>query len=175
MNYTTEASVKTCSKCKQVCSIKNYYRHAARPDGLTPQCKDCMKQNAKARRDRGQERIVQREWRKQQRSNPNGRYRAGRLLAEAKQRAECSITMNWIAERISKGTCEVTGIPFDLSGHGYPPNCFAPSLDKIDPTQGYHPNNVKVVVWIYNRAKGPNSFEDVLILAKAMVSNDNSK
>lgn len=176
MKHTTEVSVKTCSKCKHVLPRTTFYRDRQRPDGLAPQCKDCMKANAKARRERGQERIVQREWRKAQRSNPNGRYRAGRLIQEAKKRAECSITLDWLSDKIANGTCEMSGLPFDLTGLGYPPNCLAPSIDRVDPTKGYHPDNVKVVVWIYNRAKGPNTFEDVLNFCKAMEAhNDNTK
>jgi hypothetical protein len=171
---STEVSVKTCSRCKRVWNTTNFYKDKARPDGFTPQCKDCMKAHAKARRERGQERVVQREWRKLQRANPNGRYRAGRLLQEAKKRAEVTITLDWLADKISTGVCEVTGLPFDLTGHGYPPNCFAPSIDRVDPAKGYTPENVKVVVWVYNRAKGPNTHEDVVYFCKALVAyNDN--
>jgi len=173
MTITTEVSVKTCSKCKITHPVSNFYHDYKRPDTLCPQCKDCMRKNALARRERGQERVVQREWRKKQRSSPQGRYRATRLIQDAKTRGECSLDQDWVSEKIETGFCEISGIPFDLSGQGSPPNCFTPSLDRIDPAKGYHPDNVKVVVWIYNRAKGPNTLNDVLTFCKAMIANHN--
>lgn len=131
-----------------------------------------MKALALARRECGQERVVQREWRKNQRSSPDGRYRAGRLIQDAKSRSSCSLSLDWVSQKIENGICEVTGISFDLTGHGSPPNCFTPSLDRVDPTKGYDEDNVKVVVWIYNRAKGPNTQQDVLAFCKAMIANN---
>lgn len=174
MNNTAEVSVKTCFRCKCEKPHFEFYKDKNRHDKLTPTCKQCMQEYAKKRRETGRERQVQREWRKTQRTNPNGRYRAGRLIQEAKSRSECSLTLDWVADRIALGVCEVTGLQFDISSHGSPPNCFAPSLDRIDPTKGYHADNVQVVVWIYNRAKGPNTKEDVLQFCKAYVAaNDN--
>lgn len=133
-----------------------------------------MKASALVRRDSGYERQFQREWRKAQRSNPNGRYRAGRLIQDAKTRGDCTLSLDWVSERIAKGFCEITGMPFDLNGSGSPPNCLTPSLDRVDPSKGYHEDNVKVVAWIYNRAKGPNTLEDVLTFCRAMIAaNDN--
>lgn len=60
-----------------------------------------------------------------------------------------------------------------MDEHGSPPNPFAPSLDKINPALPYTKENTQVVVWIYNRAKGPNAHEDVLVLANSLVANDN--
>jgi hypothetical protein len=174
MKTTTEVSVKTCSKCKQVKSTNLFFKASQRPDGLCPQCKDCMKSNAKARRMSGQERTVQREWRKKVRADPS--FRASRLLADARQRKpeNCTITLDWVRDRIARGYCEVTGIKFDCEGGGAPARPYAPSLDRTDSSQPYTQENTKVVVWIYNRAKGVHSHEDVLNMAKALVAaNDN--
>lgn len=175
METTTEVPVKTCYSCKQDKTLDNFYKDKNRPDGLAPACKHCMQDYARKRRASGQERQVQREWRKAQRQNPDGRYRAGRLIQEAKKRAECTITLDWLSTKIASGVCEVTGLPLDLGGHGAPARPFAPSIDRVDPTKGYTPDNVKVVVWIYNRAKGVHTHEDVMILAKALIANDNNK
>jgi hypothetical protein len=99
-------------------------------------------------------------------------YRASSLVRAAKQRSDdVTITVSWVADKIAQGKCEVTGIPFDMSPHK-PARSFTPSLDRIDPKRGYHPDNVQVVCWIYNRAKGVNSAADVLTLAKALVNGE---
>jgi hypothetical protein len=174
MNTTTEVSVKTCSKCSQVKTTDLFFKATQRPDGLCPQCKDCMKANAKARRERGQERLVQREWRRKSRATPA--FRASRLLADAKQRKpeNFTLTLEWAQEKIERGYCEATGLKFDCSGNGAPARPYAPSLDRTDPSKPYTQENTKVVVWIYNRAKGVHTHEDVLNMAKALVAaNDN--
>lgn len=109
------------------------------------------------------------------RATPEGR--GCRLYEGAKKRArdnniEFTITKEWVVEKVKSGFCEVTGLPFELTEGR---NAFAPSLDKRDPTKGYTPENVDVVVWCYNTAKGVGSYEDVLKLAKALVANDNKQ
>ena len=67
-----------------------------------------------------------------------------------------SLDDDWIQEKETLTHCEVTGIPF--SNH---PGPFARSLDQIVAGQGYTPNNVNLVVRIYNFAKNDFSSEDV--------------
>jgi len=42
--------MKTCSKCGQPKSFDDFYTHAASAFGLSPRCKQCMKETAKAAR-----------------------------------------------------------------------------------------------------------------------------
>jgi hypothetical protein len=109
--------------------------------------------------------------------NATNGHRSGSLLAHATTRAKkhdlpITITRAWILERLDAGTCEATGLPFDTrpneEGGGWVRRSFCPSLDRIDPAQGYTPENTQVVCWIYNAAKGTNGHEDVLILAEAL-------
>lgn len=165
--------MKACSKCKQAHSTEMYFKDKSRPDGFCPQCKFCMTERAKARRERGQERAVQKLWRKRVRGNPA--FRATRLISDAKKRRSegFTLTHEWISEKIAKGYCEVTGIAFDVTGEGVPARPFAPSLDRTDSSLPYTQENTKVVVWIYNRAKGVHDHNAVLEMAKALVANDN--
>ena len=107
----------------------------------------------------------------QMRDNRNTpRIRASTLVSGAKKRAEKAglafeLDLDWVAERLNHGYCEVSGIPFNLVTGRDP---FAPSLDRTDPTKGYTKDNVKVVVWCYNSAKGIGSHEDVMKLAEAL-------
>ena len=104
-------------------------------------------------------------------------YRARGLVRGTKQRAkqkgiDHNLTEDWLLERLERGVCEVTGIPFTFTsgeikgGH----RSFTPSLDRTDTTKGYTKDNVKVVVWVYNGAKGVGTHEDVMKLARALTN-----
>lgn len=106
--------------------------------------------------------------------------RASRLVAVARARAAqhgwpFDITQADIKARIQRGVCEVTGLAFDMGNradrrtHVAP---FAPSIDREDSSKGYTTDNIRVVAWIYNIAKGPYRHADVLTLAKALVSKE---
>lgn len=105
--------------------------------------------------------------------SPKGR--AGYLLISAKQRSKnVTITKQWIQERLDRGICEVTGLPFILVSDAIK-NPWSPSLDQIRPGQGYTPENTQVVVWIYNVAKGSWAHEDVLTLAESLFRMEQEK
>ena len=100
--------------------------------------------------------------------------RASRLTHGAKKRAflakiKFDLSIKWVEEKIKAGKCEVSGIEFVLSDGRHP---FAPSLDRTDPNKGYTEDNVKVVVWCYNAAKGVATHEDVVTLAEALVNKN---
>ena len=63
---------------------------------------------------------------------------------------ECTLTVEWIEQRLLQGVCEVTGIAFERKGDRRP---FMPSIDRIDSSKGYTPENCRVVLWIINAAK----------------------
>lgn len=160
MNITTEVSVKTCTTCKTTKPKTEYHRNHTKRDGFNHLCRDCMK-------------LASQRWR----DNPPGRAKS--LWTTARNRAESKgwdfdLTPEWIEERLIAGLCEATGIPLELKGtatkHFRP---WTPSLDRTDCHKGYTKDNVKVVCWMYNQAKGVSDYEDVLRLAKAMVANDN--
>lgn len=64
----------------------------------------------------------------------------------------------------------MTGIPFELStgrGNGGA-DPWAPSLDQMDPSIGYTPENTRVVVWMFNAAKHIGTDADVRRMAEAL-------
>jgi hypothetical protein len=98
--------------------------------------------------------------------NPRGR--ATRLIANTHKRARLrgevsTVTLDRVLGALNEGACEVTGIPFD-----YESRQFAPSLDRRDNAMGYTDDNIQVVVWIYNAAKGVGTHADILRLAEAI-------
>ena len=103
---------------------------------------------------------------------------ASMLVSGAKARAkkrslEFNLTVDWLLERLARGVCEVTGLPFVPSiGTGQQRsflNPWAPSLDRIENSRGYTTDNVQVVVSIYNIAKGEHTDADVFRMAEALV------
>lgn len=56
-----------------------------------------------------------------------------------------------LQKRIDAGNCELSGVPFDLSPGR---KATSPSLDRIDPSRGYTPENVRIVCHALNAALG---------------------
>ena len=79
---------------------------------------------------------------------------------------EFDLTPRWVQEKIKKGVCEATGIPF-----GDENTPFVPSIDRIDPNRGYTQDNCWVVCWAFNRAKGEDSLGLLVHLAEKIVEN----
>lgn len=68
--------------------------------------------------------------------------------------------------------CGVTGLELSLDAPGtkFHRNPWAPSLDRIDPHEGYTADNVRVVCWMYNAAKGTATDEEVRALCLAVIN-----
>ena len=130
--------------------VKRYYKSA--------ECLECLRDAKASDRDTIRGRSLQ--------------LTRGSKARAFKKGIEHSLTPEWIAAKLDKGLCEVTGIPFVLKGgreNGFV-RPFTPSLDRTDPTKGYTADNVKVVCWIYNSAKGVGTHEDVIKLAEALIN-----
>jgi hypothetical protein len=78
------------------------------------------------------------------------------------------LTKEFVADQLRLGYCSVTRLKFDLSFGETKLNPWSPSLDRIDPTVGYTVKNTRMVCWIFNRAKGDGSDEDVQMLMEAL-------
>lgn len=100
------------------------------------------------------------------------RAKALQALGNAKQRAkQAGVPFDLTLDHVNAlfaGSCAVAGIPFSLES-GSP---WAPSLDRIIPSQGYTPSNTRAVVWIYNAAKNKSADADVLTLAAHLLKRN---
>jgi hypothetical protein len=76
----------------------------------------------------------------------------------------------WILERLAVGVCEETGLALSMEQPetGKRRNPRAPSLDRIDPTLGYIPSNVRLVCWQYNAAKSEFGVEVLKEMVEAL-------
>lgn len=74
--------------------------------------------------------------------------------------------------RRAAGKCEVTGIPFSVRKIGdYRRQPFAPSLDRIDPLQGYVLSNCRLVCTAVNLAMNEWGLNFLKILAAAYIES----
>jgi len=108
------------------------------------------------------------------RETPRGR--SFMLLNSARNRShkkgfKVTITQEWIEEKIVKGCCELTGLPFDLlPSQKTRLNPYAPSLDRIDASnKNYSPENTRIVLAAVNSTLGEYGEYDILPILKAMV------
>jgi hypothetical protein len=130
--YFTGISMKLCFSCNINKPKTEFNKNKTRPDGVQTQCRECFKS----------------------RRSTNS-YRAKYLLSTAKYRCDnVTITLDWIADRLEKGVCELTGLPLDLSKQeSFMRNPYSPSLDRIDSKlHEYTPENTRVVIWAVNCA-----------------------
>ena len=91
---------------------------------------------------------------------------AKQLLQRARRRAtklgmSATIDEQWVLTRLAECgfRCEVTGIPFQFDDQQRNP--WQPSLDRLDPTRGYDPDNCRVTILMYNYARNVATDADV--------------
>lgn len=84
------------------------------------------------------------------------------IKARARKKGlQFDLTYAWLNAKY-QGVCEATGISFGV-------NSWQPTVDRRDNTKGYTMDNCWMVCWIYNRAKGDGSIEDLMLLARTLV------
>lgn len=88
-----------------------------------------------------------------------------------KKNIKMEVSREWVEEHLTRGTCQITGIPFNLA----PPSdevtrrWDAPSLDRISKHKHYTEDNTRVILWAVNCALAEYGTEIMLPVLKAMV------
>ena len=174
--------MKTCTQCNTQKDPSEFYKDAGGRDGLRANCKTCMDENRKkyapAKPNYEANRIRDNNRYKDSRKQ-DPRHRAMILTNGARARSkkrgfEFDLDLDWVHEKVAKGFCEATGAAFEMdtlylpNGYGQQ-RAFSPSLDRTDPHKGYTKDNVKVVCWCYNAAKGVGTHEEVVRMAEALL------
>lgn len=152
--------MKRCTGCGETKPRDQFYTTTSR--GRPYASAKCVPCHNLASKERHDQRMVEDE-----------KYKAHRFLLSIRQRCDKNnlpfdLDVAWILEKRRLGKCEVTGLPFDGEGDGILQRPWGFSLDRVEPSLGYTKANLKAVVWIYNRAKGCGSHDDVLRLCHAL-------
>lgn len=97
-------------------------------------------------------------------------FRAKVLVGAVKKRCkregyEFDLDPHWLARKI-KGVCELTGLPFDLTGER---RLYTPSIDRIVAGAGYTKENCRVVLLGVNIALQDWGLEEFLTVAAVLV------
>lgn len=83
-----------------------------------------------------------------------------------------NLSEKWVKDRLARGVCEVTGLPFAKKtykrGDCGKRTFFTPSIDRIDNNGDYIESNVRLVCWGYNLVK--NSFTDREVMAVSLAT-----
>lgn len=99
------------------------------------------------------------------------------LLNYAKDRARraavpFTLSREFVTKKLEAGVCELSGLPFERVPPGqYRTHPYAPSLDRIDPKKGYVESNVRMILFVVNRARSDFGDEVLLTVASALVKH----
>lgn len=135
-----QSLLQVCSHCGNV-KIPSEFSKTGFRQTYRSVCKDCRNMAA-------------REWHRIRRDSTV--HRSSRLAAGAKARSlakdlQYDLTPESIQYRLDQGTCEATGLPFDMTAHR---TWNTPSLDRINPSLGYTQTNTRVVLFALNAGCG---------------------
>ena len=115
----------------------------------TGDCIECVKERQRRPDIREKDRQAQ----KRKRNSLNGKaysiWKASSRRAQ-KRNETFSLSRQWIKDQLMIGKCAVSGLLFDLSSIGRSP--YSPSIDRIDNTKGYIPENCRLILWALNAA-----------------------
>lgn len=96
----------------------------------------------------------------------------GARLRAKKRQMDCTITQEWVENKLISLTCEVTGLPLKLiteetynTQNNMQP--LSPCIDRINSKQGYTPENSRIVCCIFNMCKFHWTDEDVKMFVEA--------
>jgi len=162
------ADSKECRTCKVYLPLSSYAVNRAAKDGLQWVCKSCDNKRQKKRRVEKHTEMLEygRQYQAKRRLDFN--YRLRMLLNASKQRAELknrehTITLQDIKDKYPiDGKCPIFGIVLEFNSTGFRDN--SPSIDRIDSTKGYTPDNIQIISWKANSIKRNASLEELTLL-----------
>lgn len=157
--------MKTCTVCNQTKPLTEFRKYGGRcRDGLRPLCKLCQRAWEKGWRSKTKEyraaaRMKRAEKNRVYAAQYHLKNRAAYLVAECRRRSakrgfpfDLDQHIPELQRRIDSGRCEMSGIPFKTTMG--PMTFDSPSIDRIDPKQGYVLSNVRMVCRLMNCALG---------------------
>lgn len=181
ISNTGSSTRKRCTACDRRRALKFFRKYSGRSvDGRRPICVDCQREYEAGWREKNRSRLAQarakrREKDKKYRAKYIEQNRAKYLYSRIKLRCEkrgvpfdLDKFDGELNERIEKGVCELTGLPLRLDHGTRAWN--SPSLDRINPSDGYVYSNIRVVCFAVNAALGDWGEEVLKTIASAYLA-----
>lgn len=93
---------------------------------------------------------------------------------------EFDLTQEWIAKQLEPMNCALTGLPLQHTERvgkrsEKQRNPRAPSFDRIDSKRGHTKDNVHVICWALNAAKGPWDLSVFEAVARSYLERQNAR
>ena len=156
--------MKICSHCKKEKSLSEFYKTKTNRDGLSYLCKPCSREQTEKYRTKNRDTYYQNQKARRETEDvfiSNLLYNA-RTRAEKKGR-EFTLTPDDIKNRLHEIEyhCEITGQKMTLEhGSRESKNQYKVSLDRIDSSKGYTPDNIQLICNAVNIMKSNFSVDD---------------
>lgn len=186
MTKQVETYSKTCSKCKVEKSLNDFTKLKPRRNRKDPSkfynqvtsthdswCKSCRRETGKLRARKNPGPIL-RIPEEDRHIMSDIRYRMNSIKTRCKKYDHAyDLTDDFLLDLMKKQDfkCPYTNLPFEFTRTK---SERAPSLDRINPQQGYIQSNVEWVCWAINRAKGQMTRDDLISMCKQVVENTNA-
>ena len=167
---------RKCATCKGRFPVSDFYTRGQRVDG-SPRyehfCKTCSLESVRERRSRIPT-PVQTFSRNMRRARSSASYLSYLRRKITKRNRPATITAQHLEEMwdLQQGKCALTGwnMTFTLGQGKVTTNC---SIDRIDSSLGYHPENVWLVCQAANVAKNDLSMDEFLHLCRSVTEKHN--
>lgn len=149
---------KLCPTCGIQKLITEFFKNSSKKDGLAVQCCICTKEYRRKNRDILN--IKNKTRMKKDRLNNIKKY----MIIEARKRSKQKNIPFSITEEniVIPDVCPILGIPI-IQGTEHPTNN-SPSLDRIIPSLGYVPENIRVISHRANTIKRDMTLEECALL-----------
>lgn len=135
--------MKLCRDCGEFKPVSEFYSSKTHRGGLKPQCKPCFVRYANSMR----------------RNDLEGSLIQGARSNAKRRGIPFSLTRDDI---VIPKVCPVLGIPL-RKAHGRMDDS-SPSIDRLDSSLGYSPDNIRIVSWKANRIKSNATLSDLRAL-----------
>jgi hypothetical protein len=147
---------RVCKKCKARRLITDFHHHPNCRGGRLPRCKDCQnKSNAECQKTRL--------------NTPRLRIWASSCNNARRRGIEHTINQHDVP--LPK-VCKYLGVRIDYrcaAERGGLRSPYAPSIDRIDPSRGYVPDNIQVISDLANRMKSNANVEQLIAFARGVL------
>jgi hypothetical protein len=172
INSGLPEGLRRCSKCGEHKSqTDGFYTQGTKgsPSGkIARWCKACRCEDERSRRIRPA--VVQKH---RSLYSTDMAFRARVLVKNIekkcrKERLAFDLDADWLASRLTKGRCELTGLPFTMTTVSA--EAYSPSVDRIRAGQGYTKDNCRVVLYALNMAMNSYGLEIFVPIAEALVA-----